>query len=103
MGREQKITYLNPSFQSDSKGSKQASIIAKMIKKNSTADSKEANQISIDEVNKTSINKCTKFLYSSSKIKDGGRYWAHAVNSKNSIVVWHSTAGIAEVRANGNK
>lgn len=34
---------------------------------------------------------------------DGGRYWAHAVNSKNSIVVWHSTAGIAEVRANVNK
>lgn len=73
-----------------------------MIKKNSTADSKEANQISIDEVNKTSINKCTKFLYSSSKIKDGGRYWAHAGKNKG-IVVWHSTAGIAEVRANGNK
>lgn len=101
-GESKKITYLNPSFQSDSKGSKQASIIAKMIKKNSTADSKEANQISIGEVNKTSINKCTKFLYSSSKIKDGGRYWAHAGKNKG-IVVWHSTAGIAEVRANGNK
>lgn len=101
-GESKKITYLNPSFQSDSKGSKQASIIAKMIKKNSTADSKEANKISIDEVNKTSINKCTKFLYSSSKIKDGGRYWAHGGKNKG-IVVWHSTAGIAEVRANGNK
>lgn len=74
-----------------------------MIKKNSTADSKEANKISIGEVNKTSINKCTKFLYSSSKIKDGGRYSAHVGNGKNFIVVWHSTAGIAEVRANGNK
>ena len=73
-----------------------------MIKKNSTADSKEANQISIGEVNKTSINKCTKFLYSSSKINDGGRYWAHSGKNKG-IVVWHSTAGIAEVRANGNK
>ena len=100
-GESKKITYLDPSFQSDSKGSKQASIIAKMIKKNST-DSKEANQISIDEVNKTSINKCTKFLYSSSKIKDGGRYSAHAGNNKG-IVAWHSTAGIAKVKANGNK
>lgn len=101
-GESKKVTYLNPSFQSNSKGSKQASIIAKMIKKNSTADSKEANQISIDGVNKTSTNKCTKFLYSSSKIKDGSRYWVHAGNNKG-IVVWHSAAGIAEVRASGNK
>lgn len=101
-GESKKVTYLNPSFQSNSKGSKQASIIAKMIKKSSAADSKEANQISIDEVNKTSTNKCTKFLYSSSKIKDGGRYWVHAGNNKG-IVVWHSAAGIAEVRASGNK
>ena len=101
-GESKKITYLNPQFQSDSTGSKQASIVAKMIKKNSTADSKEANQISIDGVNKTSTNKCTKFLYSSSKINDGSKYTAQAGDNKG-VVVWQSTAGIAQVRASGTK
>jgi hypothetical protein len=101
-GEGKKISSLDSAFQSDKKGSSQANITAKIVKKNTSEDSKTPSVIKISTINKQSSNAVTKFLYSSSKVNKGTAYTASA-NGKEAKVSWSGNFGVAEIETTANK
>lgn len=107
VGESKKISSLNSIYQSDKKGSGQASITGKIVKKsaggeNAANESKVPGIFKISALNKTSSNSCTKYLYSSSKIKKGTAYKVTA-NSSSANVVWSGNYGEARIVSSTGK
>jgi hypothetical protein len=102
VGEGKKITSLVSDYQSNKKGSSQASITAKIVKKGTTEESKTPAIIKLGTINKSSSNKITKYLYSSDKVNKGTSYKATA-NGKEATVKWSGNAGIAEIETTSNK
>lgn len=104
-GESAKITSLDSQFQSDGKGSAQAAVLGKIIKQSAGTDD-AANESKVPAIikigNWSSINKCTKFLYSSSQVKKGQSYSATA-NGNSSNVAWSNGFGVALIKNNTNQ
>lgn len=101
IGEGYRISSLSSAFQSDKKDSAQASVTAKIVKKGTTEESKTPAIIKIGTLNKSSSNKVTKFIYSSSSVKQGASYTATA-NGKSADVVWTGNFGVAEIHTTSN-
>lgn len=104
-GEGAKISSLDSQFQSDGKGSAQPAVLGKIIKQNAgTADAMNESKVPavIKIGNWSSINKCTKFLYSSSQVKKGEDYTATA-NGNSSNVIWSNGFGVALIKNNTNQ
>lgn len=98
-GESYRISSLSSAFQSDKKDSSQASVTAKIVKKGTAEESKTPAIIKINTINKSSENKVTKFIYSSSGVKKGTAYTATA-NGKSATVTWSGNFGVAEIETN---
>lgn len=101
LGEGFRISSLSNAFQSDKKDSAQASVTAKIVKKGTTEESKTPAVIKINTLNKSSSNKVTKFIYSSSGVKQGTDYTATA-NGKSAAVIWNGNFGVAEIATTSN-
>lgn len=103
IGESKKISSLNPAHQSDGKDSSQASVTCKLVKENkgSTEETKVPNNIKIGTLNKTSTNKCIKYLFSSSSVSKGTGYKATAGNNE-ATVSWNGNFGCAEIISSTN-
>lgn len=101
IGEGFRISSLSSAFQSDKKDSAQASVTAKIVKKGTAEASKTPAVIKINTLNKSSSNKVTKFLYSSSSVKKGTAYTATA-NGKSAAVTWNGNFGVAEIETTSN-
>lgn len=107
VGESKKISSLASKYQSDGSGSSQASITCKIVKSSAGTDeaaneSKTPGQFTIGTLNKTSTNKCTKYLYSSSKVKKGTEYKVSA-NGQSTNVSWTGNFGVAKVVSSTGK
>lgn len=105
-GESKKITSLLAQHQSDSKGSSQANVTAKIIKANAgtadaTGESKVPAKITIGSW--SSQKECTKFLYSSSSVVKGKAYTVKAGNINSEGVTWSGNSGVALIRNSTNK
>lgn len=101
VGESKKISSLNSVYQSNKKGSSQASISCRIVKQNAGGSSaaneaKTPGVFSISGLNKESSNSCTKYLYSSSKVKKGTEYKVTA-NGNSANVTWSGNYGEARV------
>jgi hypothetical protein len=103
VGESKNISSLNKAYQSDKKDSKQASITAKIVKKNTTESSKVPAIISITGINKTSAKACIKYIYSSKSVSSSKTYTAKAKNGNQAKVKFTGKAGIAEIKTTSNK
>lgn len=107
VGESKKISSLKSLYQSDKKGSGQASITGKIVKQSAGSDnaaneSKTPGIFTISALNKTSSNSCTKYLYSSSKVKKGTAYKVTA-SSSSANVVWSGNYGEARIVSSTGK
>lgn len=87
--------------------SKQPSITCKIVKPGRGTDaaateSKVPAIITIKELKKSSTNKCTKFLYSSSAVVKGKKYTATA-NKKSATSQWKGTVAIIDIESETNR
>lgn len=103
-GESKKISSLNAAHQSDKKASSQPSITCKIVKENKglKEESKVPAIINIGTLNKSSANKCIKFLYSSPSVTKGTGYKV-TVGEKSSNVTWSGNFGFAEIASATNK
>ena len=107
VGESKKISSLNSAYQSDKKGSSQASISCRIVKQNAGGSSaaneaKTPGVFSISGLNKESSNSCTKYLYSSSKVEKGTAYKVTA-NGNSANVTWSGSYGEARVLSKTGK
>lgn len=102
-GESKNISTLVKTYQSAKKDSSQASITAKIVKKNTDELSKTPAVISISGVGKTSAAPCIKYIYSSSAVSTGKSYTASAKNGNSAKVVFTGKAGVADIKTTSNK
>ncbi len=105
IGESKNISSLDRQFQSDKKDSSQANITCKIIKENkgNTEESKTPSIIRIGTLNKTSANKCVKYLYSSSSVKKGTEYKVTISGDKTGNVGWSGNFGSVSIKSSTNK
>lgn len=105
-GESKRITSLSSKYQSDKKGSSQASVTAKIIKANAgTADAAGESKVPaiIKIGNWASLKPCTKFLYSSSGVEKGKQYSVKANGNSSEGITWVGNAGVALIKNSTNQ
>lgn len=97
IGEGAKVSSLLPEHQSDKTGSTQTNITAKIVK--GAAEGKTPAQIRVrgSGFDKTSSNKVTKYLYSSSSLSTGNSYTALAVGGNTATVKFTGKSGVATI------